>query len=151
MQVPKDWAPLFVVSLLSSDSFEWAKNFLNSGVWRALLSCACLSSTMAFALPDTCPQDANIVCSALEIQENARFTEHINESPMEDSSPATDKNEHVTTGVPASRTPMVVPLVDTAVRRSPRIKSLNEGSKPLTSLPKTAWLALLHHQKFLQK
>ncbi|PUZ62565.1 hypothetical protein GQ55_4G367900 [Panicum hallii var. hallii] len=104
VQIPKDWAPFFLVILLSPDSFDWARKFLRSSVWNALLSCTNTSSYMTFALPASCPENVAVLVEVVEENQTECFEEK--------------------TSIPLKR-----PLVETEVRRSPRIKTRNGGFK----------------------
>lgn len=61
VQIPKDWASFFLVMLLSLNSFDWARKFLSSTTWKALLRCSDSSSAITFALPSCCPDNAEVI------------------------------------------------------------------------------------------
>lgn len=65
VQIPRDWVPFFLVSLLSPKSLDWAKSFMGSTAWKAMISCSDLSSSLTFALPNAWPHNAAITCASL--------------------------------------------------------------------------------------
>jgi hypothetical protein len=76
IQIPKDWAAFFTVMLLSPTHFDWAKSFLSSQAWNMLLQCSNSSSFMSFALPSSCPENAEVRCAALEDESEDNSSQH---------------------------------------------------------------------------
>jgi hypothetical protein len=76
IQIPKDWAAFFTVMLLSPAHFDWAKTFLTSQAWNLLLQCSNSSSFMSFALPPSCPKNAEVRGSALEDEPEVTSSQH---------------------------------------------------------------------------
>lgn len=64
VHIPTDWAAFFVVMLLSPAHFSWAKSFLTSQAWKAMLNCTDSSSLMSFTLPSECPGNGASSCSS---------------------------------------------------------------------------------------
>lgn len=57
--------------MLSPNSFDWAKSFLASKTWEALISCSKDVIMMPFAIPITCPKDAEVHCLSSNYSGNA--------------------------------------------------------------------------------
>jgi hypothetical protein len=74
--IPKDWVAFFTVMLLSPAHFDWAKTFLTSQAWNLLLQCSNSSLFMSFALPSSCPKNAEVRCSALEDEPEVTSSQH---------------------------------------------------------------------------
>jgi hypothetical protein len=108
VQIPQDWAPFFLKSLLSPATFDWAKSFLLSSPWKAMIETYSGSDHLQFALPPTCPDSVEVMCDSQT-------------DPGLDGSPPDDKGKSSST--------QINPLVETAFRRSPRIKEKNGGFK----------------------
>nr|TKW37264.1 hypothetical protein SEVIR_1G036261v2 [Setaria viridis] len=105
-----DWASFFIMMLLSPAHFDWAKGFLNSEAWRFMISCTSIVSTMSFVIPESCPVDKEPQCLS------HRDSNRISPSSSEDL-PVQKKKKSST------------PHVETKARRSPRIRSRNDGFK----------------------
>lgn len=114
VHIPSDWDPFFTSMLLSPEHFDWAKGFLTSQTWSMLLSCAKEAHFMAFAIPNKCPPAAKLICIS-EIEET-------------DSSIPQDSDSECPLQMVALNSTSS-PMVDSDVRRSPRIKTLNNGFK----------------------
>lgn len=99
--------------LLSPESFTWAKGFLPSGTWKTLVSLNNDAKMLSFVLPPTCPENAKVNCPSAQLVE-------IQEEPpaQEDSSPVRQPPSQVGS-----------PIVDTSIRRSPRIRDKFDGFK----------------------
>nr|TKV99389.1 hypothetical protein SEVIR_8G040100v2 [Setaria viridis] len=106
MQIPTDWVAFFVMMLMSLAHFEWAKNFLNSQVWRFMLSCSTTFSTLSFAIPASYPVGEELKCISYN-----------NSNMVANSSSSQQGSKNIT------------PQVEIEVRRSPRIRNRNEGFK----------------------
>jgi hypothetical protein len=112
--IPKDWAAFFTVMLFSPAHFDWAKTFLTSQAWNLLLQCSNSSSFMSFALPSSCPKNAEVRCSALEDEPEVTSSLH-------------GSNGEIPPAVPLAKVKPPPPTVETEARRSPRIRSKNGG------------------------
>jgi hypothetical protein len=119
IQIPKDWAAFFTVMLLSPTHFDWAKSFLSSQAWNMLLQCSNSSSFMSFALPSSCPENAEVRCAALEAE-----SEDISSQQGSNSAPPISANSTKVKPPP--------PTVETEARRSPRIRSKNGGFRHIS-------------------
>lgn len=110
IQIPTDWEAFFVMMLMSLAHFEWAKNFLNSHAWRFMLSCSTTFSSLSFALPASCLVSQEVQCLS-----------YTDSSTMGRSSS--------TPGSSQDKPKSTTPHIETEARRSPRIRSCNEGFK----------------------
>jgi hypothetical protein len=126
VQIPTDWAPFFTFMLLSPSHFDWAKGFLASQAWKFMLSCTNTSSMMTFAIPGKCPENVQLQCISSSDTPNSGSIQDENDTNQIDllgkevddhSAPATKKVKYTT------------PPVEPEARRSPRIRSRNEGFK----------------------
>jgi hypothetical protein len=120
VQIPKDWAPFFLKMLLSPESFDWAKSLLLSPSWKALSEFWSAGDHFQFALPTTCPDKDGISCvHRPELSEpSVKLLEEDPQSPPSNQDPLNSRT-----------TPAANLLVDTAFRRSPRIREKNGGFK----------------------
>nr|TKW36941.1 hypothetical protein SEVIR_1G015000v2 [Setaria viridis] len=105
-------AAFFTIMLLSPSHFEWAKMFMSSQAWRFMLTCTNTSSMMAFALPATCLENAKVQCS-----------------PSTEASDSSDGKVNHLSGPAKVKTKGLTSQVETEARRSPWIRSRNEGFK----------------------
>lgn len=116
--------------LLSPSHFDWAKQFLASQTWDLLLSCADLSDTMVFAIPVKCPTSSELVCSGFLVEQDNL---EVKNSPALNviASNAHDDSTMLPP-IPVNNSP----LVDTTVRRSPRIRKIDGGFKHKSCIEK---------------
>lgn len=130
VDIPRDWASFFIVMLLSPTSFEWAKAFLASKTWGALISCSKDAVMMSFALPKSCPKGAEVHCFAQSpSDESSDDHDSININHVADQLCASPPRNQVDTNVTNN---LGSPLVETEVRRSLRIRTLKGGfMKPI--------------------
>lgn len=140
VQIPKDWTPFCLVSLLSPESFDWAKSFLGSSTWLTLINCSDSSSSLAFAIPNACTQNAVVSCDSLDallvpsekLVELSDETAGVEEEEGNPILPTGLEATPVQSPKPAPGQKKLIketPLVDTSIRRSPRIKIRNGGFK----------------------
>lgn len=106
IKVDSQWAPFFTSVLLSPGNFSWAKSFTESEAWKFFSSSLNVSILI---VPDKspgnlprCTSDSNSTCSLQEIHSLP---------------PKKDKKNKA-------------PVVESEVRRSPRLKESNKGFKP---------------------
>jgi hypothetical protein len=121
VKVPESWVPFFLTRLMDPSSFDWAKSFLGSNSWRVMVGCAPLEDNLQFALPNSCPDSGPIICE-------------------EDDLPI---SEAVNSSHPSSEVE-VNPMVETAFRRSPRIKNRNGGFRQTTCSSKNCLACSSH-------
>lgn len=84
-----------------------------------LLQCSNSSSFMSFALPSSCPENAEVRCAALEDE-------------SEDNSSQHGSNSVPPIIAPPTKVKPSPPIVETEARRSPRIRSKNGGFKHIS-------------------
>jgi len=122
IKIPSQWAQFFTVLLLSPNNFSWAKDFLSSNA----TSCLILNDeTIDFFLPPKCPSDNALPCpnntdvSALnndagnkQIHQEESLSINLNITPSKKSTSRRD-----------------TPVVDSALRRSTRLKEVSNGFK----------------------
>jgi hypothetical protein len=135
INIPADWAAFFIVMLLSPAHFDWAKKFLSSQTWNFMIGCSNSDSFLSFALPASCPENAEVRCQNRIESEIADVDDEPEISPLPVSS------DCHTNGVISSEFGMsametgkgkgkaIIPHVETEARRSPRIRARNNGFK----------------------
>jgi hypothetical protein len=114
VSIPTEWAEFFTNMLLSPDQFEWAKDFLQTKATNCLTG---RSGVIDFSLPSVCPVTLGSDCSVSAAPEVDGLGQ-TGVLPTPDSSPAKkgkSKRE---------------PLLDSEVRRSPRLKLNYNEFKP---------------------
>lgn len=124
IHMPAQWANFFTVMLLSPDFFSWAKDFLAS---KAVSLLSNEAGFIDFFIPQKCPK--HILCSShsdsntdvgrkdgKEVDFNPRLLEELAPKPLE-TAPTDVKGKKA------------IPVVDTGLRRSPRIKQVSAGFK----------------------
>jgi hypothetical protein len=118
----------FTFTLLQPDSFDWAKDFLQSKAWD-FFKASSSSNSSSFHLPKSCPsvnipicinsESTSVVIEELPFQDDVdtSFTVDVSSSSTQSKqTPKTKKGKH----------PI---LSETDVRRSLRIKKLHKGFK----------------------
>jgi hypothetical protein len=108
VKIPSNWAPFFLITLMTPGHFDWAKDFLTSHSWKALVDCCSSEENMPFALPPTCPEEDLIPCLA---EEPAPL--HLGQE----------------TGIEEETENDIFSLNEKAFRCSPRIRGHNGGFK----------------------
>lgn len=110
--IAANWANFITVQLLSNSSFEWMRQLLTSGLASNLGGTSDLGH-IDFSIPPTCP-DFHLQCLA------------------EDGTNAPDVTGDTGLIVPPKKRSHTrsARLVESEVRRSPRLKSLNKGFIP---------------------
>jgi hypothetical protein len=129
VQIPSDWAAFFTVMLLSPNQFAWAKNFLSSPAWKVMLSCSGPSALMSFAIPSSCPQEAEVTCASVKQLPD-------NPGSQSGSNPNEQEEQGNSSGKSKAQTSRGTPVIETGTRRSPRIRDRNSGFKHNTCLTK---------------
>lgn len=111
--IPTSWANFFTVMLLSPTNFQWAKKLLSSKIPEMLLSG---NGSIEFGIPTKCP-DYSLKC--------------LTDSEAEDSSKGKELDDaEAAQSSTRKRSAKCSPaLVETQVRRSPRLKHNNKGFK----------------------
>jgi hypothetical protein len=115
VDIPVSWFNFITLMLLTPEKFDWTKGFLSSQLWDILKEPLLKEDTVRFVIPDKCATTKAPSCVSLsEINELAVPT-----TPSE-VAPFTPKRK---------RREGKVPLVESEVRRSPRLVLLNDGYK----------------------
>lgn len=108
--------------LLSLDNYSWAKEFLSS---KALSHLEGKCGKIDFFLPKHCPFEKGIQCSyASEFGRGKGEKTTLSIEEIQEEKESTMVVEKKKSGKRR------IPIVDSEVRRSPRIKQTNNGSKP---------------------
>jgi hypothetical protein len=122
LEIPVSWFNFITLMLLTPEKFDWTKKFLNSALWKLLLDNANKEETISFIIPDKCHVTQAPHCKISEI-----------DNTDEVDTEAKDKEERspsmVTPSAPKRKRRGKGPLVESEVRRSPRIVELNAGYK----------------------
>lgn len=114
VSIPTTQANFFTVLLLSKDNFLWAREILSSRI-ISLLNCKS-SGVIDFSIPIACPQK-----TPLRLLENVcvEMNQDIEVSSKEASSPGSKKRARKRSTI----------IVETEVKRSPRLKDSTKGFK----------------------
>lgn len=116
IRVSSQWAHFFASMLLSPETYNWAKNFIDSEAWAFFNKSL---KTSLIKVPDCSP--VNTPCY-LEAESVSSHSKNNQLSIYADSPPAKKAKGNVKKNKTAS--------VETEVRRSPRLKESNKGFKP---------------------
>lgn len=114
---PAQWAPFFTSLLLSPSNYSWAKKFIESDAWDIFSKNL---TSVSIRVPDQCPLQ-NLICpheqsiSALSLPN----PDHSETLVMEKNSMRKAKKTRIA-------------VVESEVRRSPRLKENNKGFKANT-------------------
>jgi hypothetical protein len=111
--IPVSWFNFITLMLMTPEKFDWAVNFLNSPLWECIKEPIENESIISFFVPDKCVTQLAPSCKLSEISEEEMCME--------------------TPAAPMRKRKSKVPLVETEVRRSPRIVELNGGFKSHTN------------------
>jgi hypothetical protein len=128
-QIPASWFNFITLMLLSPGKFDWVKGFLCSPLWNILSESENNEASVTFVIPEKCCVQQKPSCKISEISKE--------EGCLDTSKDIADKEEelvdqvllNVTPAAPKKRRRANVNLVESEVRRSPRITELNEFSK----------------------
>jgi hypothetical protein len=115
VDIPVSWFNFITLMLLTPEKFDWAKGFLSSQLWDILKEPLLKEDSVRFAIPDKCVTTDAPSCVSL----TAMIDLPVPSSPSEDSliTPKRKRREGK------------VPMVESEVRRSPRLVLLNDGYK----------------------
>lgn len=112
-KVAAHWAPFFTSMLLSPASYKWAKSFIESEAWTFFNKSL---KTASIRIPDKGPLINP--CSSSE------------GNPLLSLNDVVTKNQQPAGILPEKRSKKSTPLVESEVRRSPRLNDANKGFKP---------------------
>jgi hypothetical protein len=114
LEIPINWFNFITLMLLTPEKFDWTKKFLNSSLWNIIKENED-QEYISFLVPDKCVVSQAPKCTFSILGESSQAAEE--EIPLHPPS------------APRRKRRGNAPLVDTEVRRSPRILELNEGFK----------------------
>lgn len=147
--ISEEWAAFFNVLLLSPDHFEWVKKLLQPDALTIINQAPSTGNYLSYALPSICPNEQALSgCIrqkvALNITELEASSEEEEEDTQETSVQAPPEKTPQSKVTSASTSQLQVrhnkvtkkPLVETDVRRSQRLKSINKGYKGKTCTDK---------------
>jgi hypothetical protein len=127
--IPSQWANFFTVMLLNPEKFDWAKEFLSSNISSTLGN---VNGVIDFFIPRSCPSQIKCITSSATSAElgkergenikKSNISQEVQQEPeiQKDSTPMKTAGKRV------------VPVVDTGLRRSSRIKQVSGGYKTVT-------------------
>jgi hypothetical protein len=107
--IPVSWFNFITLMLMTPEKFDWAVHFLNSSLWEFIKEPTENGNIISFIVPYKCVAQQAPTCKLSEISD--------------------EENGMETPAAPARKRKSKVPLVETEVRRSPRIVELNGGFK----------------------
>jgi hypothetical protein len=115
VDIPVSWFNFITLMLLTPEKFDWAKGFLSSQLWDILKEPLLKEDTVRFAIPDKCVTTKAPSCVSL--------------SELVDIPDPSSPSEDALITPKRKRREGKVPLVESEVRRSPRLVLLNDGYK----------------------
>jgi hypothetical protein len=115
VDIPVSWINFIALMLLTPEKFDWAKSFLSSQLWHILKEPLNNETFVQFAVPDKCVTSKAPSCSSMPAieEENSLSTLAVDNT-------ITPKRK---------RRDGKAALVETELRRSPRLVLLNDGYK----------------------
>jgi hypothetical protein len=119
LEIPVGWFNFITLMLLTPEKFDWTIFFLNSALWKLLLDNESKEDTISFIIPDKCSVTQAPTCKLAEL-DNA---DELIDEGIPQATPSAPKRKRRGKG----------PLVESEVRRSPRIVELNAGYKQHSS------------------
>jgi hypothetical protein len=114
LEIPTNWFNFITLMLLTPEKFDWTKKFLNSSLWNIIKENE-EQECISFLVPEKCVVSQAPKCTISVLGESSQDVDE--EMPLHPPS------------APKRKRRGNAPLVDTKVRRSPRILELNEGFK----------------------
>jgi hypothetical protein len=138
ISTPESWRDFLSQCLLNPCRFDWAKSFLLSGAWKLTVSDKHHEESYLFALLNKCPVTSPLLCLSSEGESEDSFSPH---DTSEGSSTTPSKAE-----IHLKRKASKVPLVVSEVRRSERIKKLNDGFKSQACKEKSCFCCSIEPQ-----
>jgi hypothetical protein len=123
-------------ALLDPNNFEWAKSLLESKAWGMIIQDNPSATNITFAIPKSCPSKEPIRCSTIS-SDAAEFIESKNEDTPEKQ--AVLAKTLATSSTVLKRKLGKAPMISSEVRRSERIKTINQRFKPMSCLSKNCF------------
>jgi hypothetical protein len=120
--IPVSWFNFITLMLATPEKFNWAKTFLNSALWEIISDESAKEESIKFAIPENCCVQYESSCCLLEVAKK----EKIAANNVEDQE---QEEEPITPLAPRRKRRPNSLLVESEVRRSPRIIELNGGFK----------------------
>jgi hypothetical protein len=108
--------------LVTPEKFNWAKSFLNSALWKIISDETAQEESIKFSIPEKCSVQYNPSCCLLDVAEKENVAEN-------DDGFQEQEEEPITPLAPRRKRRPNSLLVESEVRRSPRIIELNGGFK----------------------
>jgi hypothetical protein len=105
--------------LVTPERFDWTVKFLNSSLWEIIKEQVQYENSIPFVIPDKCLVQQAPLCKLSLLEEADNM----------DGSPASKGSPLIQPAAPQRKRKSKMPLVESEVRRSPRIVELNEGFK----------------------
>jgi hypothetical protein len=115
VDIPVSWFNFITLMLLTPEKFDWAKSFLSSQLWNILKEPLLSEDSIQFAIPDKCVTTEAPLC--------------INLYKQDEASPTVTPSKEVLITPKRKRRDGKSVLVESEVRRSPRLVMLNDGYK----------------------
>jgi hypothetical protein len=115
VDIPVSWFNFVTLMLLTPEKFDWTKHFLSSQLWEILKEPISTEDSIKFVIPDSCTSTKAPVCITMSVQE-----EGFSPPTSKEALPSTPKRK---------RREGKGALVESEVRRSPRLVLLNDGYK----------------------
>jgi hypothetical protein len=121
-QVPVSWFNFITVILVTPEKFNWAKYFLSSALWKIILEESAQEESIKFIVPEKCSVQFKSSCCLLDSSEEENAAENVGGLQVLGEEPSTPLAPR------RKRRPNSL-LVESKVRRNPRIIELNGGFK----------------------
>lgn len=152
-EITQCWSDFFTLLLLNPSRFDWAKSYITSKAWNIIVDQCPEKQGRKFVIPLKCPTEAAPRWVIEEIEEetvdmhvsqqeatlNCETTEQVC-TVLEPTTPISQlgstSKAATTSTLHMKRKAMKVPIVDSDLRRSDRIKKVNNGFKGKTCMEK---------------
>lgn len=132
------WANFFTMLLMSPDSFAWTRELLAS---RAATFLDSKCGSLIFFIPNKCPSEKKIACITEIIDPEG--TQGVEKNAGQEAAiQQNEKEESCTPTARRKRAKKTTPLSENDVRRSSRLKQLNNGFKPSSGGCKSCFACL---------
>jgi hypothetical protein len=115
LQIPVSWFNFVTLMLMTPEKFDWAKEFLYSQLWEIIQEPISTEPTVSFYIPDKCAVSQAPSCLLTDYTDQILTPE--------------DSGLDLLVSPKRKRRESKIPLVESEVRRSPRLILLNEGFK----------------------
>jgi hypothetical protein len=138
VQILNSWNDFFIMSLLNPSRFDWAKSCLSSTARNLILKGKESEASVAFSIPNKCPENGKISCVSENPLERAEIQTKGGKGDMLSDSEACNTPEFhgavekilvSTSSLHVKRKRLKAPLVVFEARRSDRLKIKAMGFK----------------------